>query len=92
MIELEIMVAFIVALLFTALYLVTSFIGFGFLASFGWIILGFMWLFIDPMSTGYTFALLLQGIGFVFLLINFYQIFKFFEQRKKAGIEEDDLP
>lgn len=90
MIELEIFIVFFAALFFTLLYVIAQEIVFGILTWACWFALGMMWMFISPMSTGYTIALLFQAIGFLFLLSTVVKILKaldFWQPREESDLD-----
>lgn len=89
MIELEIFIVFYTACFFTALYVILQDLVFGVITWSCWFVLGLMWIFINPMSTGYTIAFLFQAIGLMFLLSVIVRILRSFDFLQKP--EESDL-
>jgi len=80
---------FFAALFFTLLYVISQEVVFGILTWACWFALGLMWMFISPMSTAYTLALLFQAIGFIFLFSTIVKILKSFDFWQSR--EESDL-
>lgn len=89
MIELEILVVFNAAIIFTVIYVLSQDLVFGIITWGCWFALGMMWMFISPMSTGYTISFLFQGIGFTFLLSVIVQLLRRFDFWKQP--EQSDL-
>lgn len=68
MIELELFIVFYTTVFFTLIYVIWKELLFGIISFGGWLAMGMMWFFINPMDTGYTIALFFHGIGILFLL------------------------
>jgi hypothetical protein len=73
-IELEIMLVFLAAIFFTLLYLLSERIEYGILTFICWQTTALMWLFISPMSSGYTVAFIWQAVALIFLVLIMLQL------------------
>lgn len=74
MIDLEIAIVFFTSMFFTIIWLVTLTSYFAVVAGVCWNVVGFMWLFIAPMESGYAIGLLFHGVGIILIVFGLLQV------------------